>query len=144
MAFPNFKSALKPDSAVMVGLASGAVIAAIYQTSVPNMADIRTASPHNSDVEAARKRAAYKSAGLLGLIFLMTRDVNSFLIGGMMLGAIDLHVKHANAVHPATGKIAPAGGSITDAGAPSGNAEAFSLPDYSGQVGDEGMGGDAQ
>lgn len=143
MSIVSFKSALKPDSAVMVGLAEGAVIASIYQGSVPNMADIRTAAPHNTDVEAARKRAAYKSAGVLGLIFLMTRDVNSFLIGGLMLAAIDLHVKHANAVHPATGKIAAAGSSITDAvTAPAGdNSDAFALPDYGGQ-GD--LGGDDQ
>lgn len=140
MALPSFKSALKSDNAVMVGLAEGAVIAAVYQHAIPSMADVRTATPHNSDIEASRKRAALESAAILGLVFLMTRDVNSFLIGGLMLTAIDLHVKHANGVHPATGKLAP-GGSITDNSvAVSGNTEAFSLPDYGGA--DDGLGGD--
>lgn len=97
-------SILKPESSVLTGLAEGAAIVAIYTASLPNTADVRTAAPHNTDVEAARKRAAWTSGGVLGVIFLLTRDLNSFLIGGAVLAAIDFHYKHADAVSPATGK----------------------------------------
>jgi hypothetical protein len=105
----SFSSILKPNEAVLAGLSEAAAVYVIYQAALPNHADIRTADPHNNDIEAARKRAAWLSAGILGIVFLMTKDLNSFLIGGAALAGIDVLTKHANAVHPATGKMAPSG-----------------------------------
>ncbi len=102
----SLKSVLKPESSITVGLAEAAAVYVIYQSALPSHADIRSADAHNGDIEASRKRAAWKAASILGLVFLITQDVNSFLIGGAALGGIDLMVKHANAVHPATGKMA--------------------------------------
>jgi hypothetical protein len=64
---------------------------------------------------------------VLGIIFLLTRDRNSFLIGGAMLAGVDITVKHANAVHPDTGKLSDdlMGTSV----APE-LSEAYPLPDY--------------
>jgi hypothetical protein len=124
------KSVLKPDSSVMTGLAEAAAVYVIYQAALPNHADIRTAAAHNTDIEAARKRAAWKAAGLLSFVFLLTQDLNSFLIGGLALGGIDVMYKHANGVHPATGKLAAAGSAITTEGAMAGNEDAYPLPDY--------------
>lgn len=131
----SLKSVLKPESSMTVGLAEAAAVYVIYQSALPNHADIRTADAHNTDIEAARKRAAWKSASILGLVFLITQDVNSFLIGGLALSGIDLMVKHANAVHPATGKMA---GPV----APSGSAleTATPLPDYADAQPDTDMG----
>ncbi len=100
------KSVLKPDSSVTIGLAEAAAVYVIYQAALPSHTDIRSASPHDRDVEGARKAAAWKAASILGLVFLITQDVNSFLIGGAALAGIDLMAKHANAVNPATGKAA--------------------------------------
>jgi hypothetical protein len=77
----------------------------IYNNAVPTLADIRTEPPHNDDIEKARKAAAVKSAGLVGLSFLIARDLNSFMISGLALIAMDYSVKHANGTHPATGKL---------------------------------------
>jgi hypothetical protein len=126
------KTVLKPDSSVTIGLAEAAAVYVIYQAALPNHADIRSAPADDSHIEAARKRAAWKAGALLGFVFLITQDVNSFLIGGLALTGIDYLTKHANAVNPATGKIA--GSSITAAGpgdgGPAGNAQAFPMPDY--------------
>jgi len=65
------------------------------------------------------------SAGILGIIFLMTKDLNSFLIGGLALGGIDIMTKHANAVSPHTGKM------VAPAGKP-GDVNSYPMPDYSG------------
>src|SRR5258708_6496993 len=129
----SLKSVLKPDSSVMAGLAEAAAIYVIYQAALPNHADIRSAPPHNIDIESARKAAAWKSAAVLGFVFLLTQDLNSFLIGGLALGGIDYMTKHANGINPSTGKLA-AGSSITtpDSSAPAGNVTAFPLPDYGG------------
>ncbi|SRR5579871_6882797 len=129
---PGLKTVLKPDSSVMVGLAEAAAVYVIYQAALPNHADIRSAPPHNSDIESARKAAAWKSAAVLGFVFLLTRDLNSFLIGGLALGGIDYMTKHANGISPSTGKLA-AGAAITQPGpaAPAaGNATAFPMPSY--------------
>ena len=128
----SLKSVLKPESSITIGLAEAAAVYVIYQSALPTHADIRSASAHDGDIEASRKRAAWKAASILGLVFLITQDVNSFLIGGAALGGIDLMVKHANAVHPATGKMA---GSNGGPGAPGTDAVDLSvatpLPDYS-------------
>jgi hypothetical protein len=126
------KSVLKPDSSVMTGLAEAAAVYVIYQAALPNHADIRSAPPHNNDVESARKGAAWKSAAVLGFVFLLTQDLNSFLIGGLALGGIDYMTKHANGINPSTGKLAAPGSSISEpsAQAPAGNSQAFPLPDY--------------
>jgi hypothetical protein len=126
-------SAIKaPEGSITVGLAEAAAVYVIYQSALPSHIDIRAADPHNRDVEAARKAAAWKSAAVLGVVFLMTKDVNSFLIGGLALGGIDMMVKHANGVHPGTGKLAAPGAPQTQqTNAPAGdNAAAFPLPDY--------------
>lgn len=128
----TLKSILKPESSVVTGLAEAAAVIAIYQTSLPNVTDVRTAPPYNGDVEGARRRAAWKAGAILGLIFLITHDLNSFMIGGATLGVIDLHYKHANAVHPATGKV--------DGAAAPASPSDHPLPDY-GLSGDAGIEG---
>lgn len=137
------KSVLKPDSSVMVGLAEAAAVYTIYNAALPNHADIRSAPPHDATIDSARKAAAWKSASVLGFVFLLTQDVNSFLIGGLALAGIDYLTKHSNGINPATGKLTPygaPGSSITGAPMePAGsNDTAFPLADYS-DSGDEGQ-----
>lgn len=133
----TLKSVFKsPDSSVTVGLAEAAVVYVIYQNAVPNHTDIRSANPHNTDVETARKMAAWKSGAIIGLVFLMTQDINSALIGGAALAGMDLMVKHANGTDPSTGKLAGSGKGAPQPAGGAGNETAFPLPDY-GQ-GDDG------
>lgn len=114
-----------PDSATMVGLLTAAGVYLIYNQAVPNLTDVRMSTPHQNDVETERKHAAWKSAALVGVVFLVARDINSFIISGAALTGIDLMYKHANAVHPATGQLdtgtAPA--SVED-------QSSYPLPDY--------------
>ena len=128
----SLKSVLKPDSSLTVGLAEAAAVYVIYQSALPSHADIRSAPAHDKTIESSRKAAAWKSAAVLGFVFLLTQDLNSFLIGGLALGGIDYMNKHANGTNPATGKLQAApGASIMTAGpAAPDNAEAFPMPDY--------------
>ena len=89
----------------MLGLANGGVIAAIYNGAIPSIANVRVSDPSDGDIEKARKQAAWASAGVLGFMFLLTRDRNSFLIGGLVLATIDFMVKHANGFNPMTGLL---------------------------------------
>ena len=126
---------LKPPESITVGLAEAAAIYVIYQSALPNHADIRSAPAHNTDIEAARKKAAWSSAAVLGFVYLLTRDLNSFLLGGLALSGIDYLTKHANGTNPATGKLATAPGSSVqqaqDPAASGDNSSAYPMPDYS-------------
>lgn len=123
------RSILNPPASVMTGLAEGAIVVSIYQHALgAGITDLRTAQPHDTDVEAARKQAAWTSAAVLGILFLLTRDRNSFLIGGAMLAGVDLTVKHANAVHPDTGKLDD--NLLASTSVSPELSEAYPLPDY--------------
>lgn len=123
-----------PEGSITIGLAEAAAVYAIYMSALPNHADIRSADPNDATIESARKAAAWKAASLLGLVFLITHDLNSFLIGGAALGGIDYMAKHSNAVHPATNRLTGPQG-----GAPADNDVAFPLPDYTDQQPDVAM-----
>lgn len=99
-------SRLQPDSATTVGLLTAAGVYLIYNNALPRVADIRTIESQNKDVDASRRMAAYKSAALIGIVFLVARDLNSYIISGAALIGIDLMYRHADAVNPQTGKVA--------------------------------------
>jgi zinc transporter ZupT len=97
------KSLLPQNTSVMLGVANGALIVSIYDKMIPSVASVRVSQDTNDkDVEAARKHAAWASAGVLGFMYLLTRDKNSFLIGGLVLAGVDIMVKHANGYNPQT------------------------------------------
>jgi hypothetical protein len=124
----SLTSKLNPSNSVMTGLANGAIVIAIYQHSMgAGILDMRTAQPHNTDIETSRKQAAYLSAAVLSVVFLLTRDRNAAMIGGLVLAGVDLTVKHANAVSPETGKIQAEAGSVSID--PS-MAQVYPMPDY--------------
>lgn len=118
-------SRLKPDSATTVGLLTAAGVYLIYQNALPNVTDILAADPHDDTVEKARKMAAIKSAVLVGIVFVLSRDINSYMISGAALVGLDYMHKHANAVNPATNKLdsQPGGTSIAP-------ATTYPLPEY--------------
>jgi len=120
---------------VGVGIGIAAVDLLIFQMHLPPITDIRTASPTNHknpakpgnpDVESARRQAVVYCVGVNGLISLITRDWNVFLIGGIATVAMSYISAHANAINPQTGKMAgqPAslGADTVDQG--------FALQDY--------------
>jgi hypothetical protein len=128
----GLKSIIKaPENAMLVGLAEVAVIYSLYQKAVPNDTDVRAASALDRDVEAARRHAAWTSAILIGLVFLITGDINSTVIGGAGLAGIDLMTKHANGVNPNTGKLTGRETEVPD------NDVAFALPSYDDDTQDD-------
>lgn len=117
----------RTDSATVLGMATAMGVFLIYNNAVPTIADIRTEAPHNDDIEKARRAAAWKSATLVGLTFLIARDLNSFMISGAALFAMDYSVKHANGTHPATGKLDDDAVPVLGA---EGASNVYPMPDY--------------
>lgn len=125
---PKLTSVLDPSQTVAIGVGIGVVDAFIFERHLPPNADIRTAQPHNDDVDAARRQATGMCIAVNGFVSLITRDWNVFLIGGIVTVGLSYLAAHANALDPATGKMA--------GGTPSLNPEqqAYPLPDYSGDT----------
>lgn len=98
-------SILKPDGSIAIGLATGIAVWAIYDHSLPSTGVIQATDAHDVNIEAARKKAVITSAGILSVITLLTKDVNVFILGGIVLGALDFHTRHANASNPATAQL---------------------------------------
>lgn len=95
---------LKPEVSIPVALATGTLVWAIYSNATPTIADVRVAEPGNTDIESSRKLAAWTSAAAVAGISLIAKDPTPFILGGAMVITLDWWHRHANAVHPATGK----------------------------------------
>lgn len=129
-----FPSKLNESSAITVGLATAAAVYSIYSSALPNMTDIRASASHNEDVDKERKAAAVKSAAVISVVFLISRDLNAYIIGGLALVGVDYMYKHSNGVNPNTGKldVSSDGQSVAP-----GLAVAYPMPTYSAD--DEAM-----
>lgn len=104
-------SILKPDGSVALGLATGILVYAVYDRSLPPTAVIHATDAQDMNVDAARKKAAWASAGVVSIVTLLTKDVNILILGGAVLFALDFHTRHANASNPETGDlVSPAPG----------------------------------
>lgn len=98
----------------MVGVAGVAVVYGLYQLNMPNMTEVHGAKPHNESVSSSQKKAMWGSAATVGALFLLTKDATVFTLGGLMFLYEEWSYRHANAVHPMSGKVQPLGPSAQD------------------------------
>lgn len=112
------KSILRPEGSITMGIATGILVYAIYDRSLPPAATMHATKPNDINIEAGRKKATITSAGVVAAVSLLTRDANVFILGGIVLIALDIHARHANAVNPSTGELVspqttvPSGGTV--------------------------------
>jgi hypothetical protein len=104
-----FTSILKPDGSVVIGIATGILVYAVYDHSLPDTATIHATDAGDINVEASRKKAAWSSAAVLSAVTLMTKDVNVFVLGSVVLFALDMHTRHANASNPSNAELVTQG-----------------------------------
>lgn len=105
---------MKPEVSIGVGLATGAVVASVYFNALPPMVDVRVGPPQDQDVAAARKAAAWTSAGIVAGISLIAKDPTVFAVGAAAVIVFDWWYRHANAVDPRARKATVAAGSGGD------------------------------
>lgn len=102
---PTIKSVLTPQGSVTMGIATGVMVYAIFDRSLPDSATMSATPAGDVNIEAGRKKAVWTSAGVLAAVTIITRDHNVFILGGIVLIALDLHARHANYTNPDTGKL---------------------------------------
>lgn len=105
--------ALKAEISVPAALALGVAVYGIFQVNLPSVTEVRAADMDNRDVASAERAATWESAGLVSVLSLIAKDPTLFLVGGTITLALAWKYRHANAVHPMTGK---AGRGITGPG----------------------------
>jgi hypothetical protein len=116
----------RPEGGVAAGVGTAIAVYLIYNSQLPPAADVRMGPANDDHIEKSRRSAAWMSAGLLGLVFLVTRDLNAFTIGGISLGGVDYLAKHHNAINGPTGKWETSSATVSPM------ATLHPLPDYGG------------
>lgn len=125
---------LKPEVSLGVGLGTGAVVAAIYYNALPPMVDIRVGPSQNADVSAARKAAAWTSAGVVGGISLLAKDPTIFAVGAAFVIVMDWWYRHSNAVDPRSSRATALGAMKANPGAPTQEADPAEFAGYHGDL----------
>jgi hypothetical protein len=107
--------ALKAETSLTVGIATAALVWAIYQMHMPVTADVRASAPNNQAVDSQRAVSTWTAAGVVAAISLISHDPTVFVIGGAMVVALDFTHRHANAVSPSTNSVQTASQGSTTA-----------------------------
>lgn len=123
---------LKPEVSLGVGLGTVAVVASIYVNALPPLVDIRVGPTQNKDVSATRKTAAWTSAGVVGGISLLAKDLTIFCTGAAAIIVMDWWYRHANAVDPRASRATAMGAMMASPGAPTQAADPADFPGYDG------------
>jgi hypothetical protein len=97
--------ALSRETSLGVGLATGAMVYAIYQQALPTQADIRVGIRDDWDIDKTERTAAWLAAGAIGGVSLIAKDPTVFIMGGAMLIALSLWTKVSNAEDSENAKI---------------------------------------
>lgn len=108
-------SILKPEGSLTLGVAVGAMVYGVYNYSLPTTAVMQATQVQSMDIEAARRKAAITTVALVSVVSLMAKDKTIFVLGGLMVIALDIHARVANASAPGTGKVATALGGYAPA-----------------------------
>lgn len=99
--------ALKMESSIVAGLATGTLVYGIYQMALPNQADIRTLDADNADISRAERVASWTSAGVVAGVSLIAKDPTIFVIGGSIMVGLAWINRHANHVTPTLRAVLP-------------------------------------
>jgi hypothetical protein len=92
--------------AVELGVFVGLVNTVVFLHFLPPVADVKTIQPFNQDIESSERTALLATTAFTLLVAGFARSWDTFLVGGAVIVGVDFAFKHANAVHPATGKMA--------------------------------------
>jgi hypothetical protein len=107
--------ALRPETSLTVGIATAALVYAVYQMHMPTTADIRASAPNNQAVDSQRAVSTWTAAAAVSVVSLIAHDPTVFVIGGLMVIALDFTSRHANAVSPSTNSVVQASQGSTSA-----------------------------
>jgi hypothetical protein len=101
--------------AVELGVLVGVGNLLIFQHFMPPVTDVKAGPQHDGLIEGSERTALLVSVAFTTLAAGFVKSWDTFLIAGAVIVGVDFAYKHANAMHPDTGKVAlPAGAESLD------------------------------
>jgi hypothetical protein len=98
--------ALKPDAAIMSGLAVAGVVFAVHTKFTPSTADMQGLPAGTKDVDKSERQATIISVGIVSGISLLAKDPTIFVIGSIATVALAFTSRHALWTDSKTGMVA--------------------------------------
>lgn len=98
---------MKPEVSIGIGLATGALVAMIFDHAMPSLIDHRAAPEEDALAAGSNRTATITSAAVVTAVALISRDPTVFVIGGSVVVGMSLWHRHANMVNPMTGVAVP-------------------------------------
>lgn len=99
--------ALKPDAAIMSGLAVAGVVYSIHANFTPTQADIQGLPAGNKDIDQSERKATWLSIGVVSGVSLLAKDPTVFVMGSAMTIAMALFTRQATWTESRIGSIVP-------------------------------------
>jgi hypothetical protein len=109
---------LKPADSITLSLATAVGVAAIYAQAIGPVSDVHATVSGDGNINAAIKKAGWKSLLLTAAVTFMTRDLNVVYLGGSMVILEHIMYLHAEMSNPATGQISVGAAAYQPAPAP--------------------------
>lgn len=100
--------ALPKNVSIATALGTAALVGGIHAQFTPPQIDNRTTVPgtiDHADVNRTRRQATWLSAAFVGLVYLMTKDEATFIVGGVAVVGFDVLTRYNNEIFPGTGRI---------------------------------------
>jgi len=96
---------MKTEDGLLTGLAVAAVVAGIHAVGVPNVAAVRASAPGNQHLDSARKGTTLTAIIVVVGASLVAKDPTVFVIGGVVVIALDMAQRLANSTDNQSGKL---------------------------------------
>ena len=101
----SIKSVVSPENSLILGAATIAIVAGIYQLDVGPVAQVHASDAYHPSNSSGIKKAGYTSLIAVAGLAILARDPNIVILGGAGIIAFHAHYRHANMVNPGTGKM---------------------------------------
>lgn len=116
--------ASRAEISIPTGLAVGTLVYTIYNRGMPPALDMRAAPAGDPTVESVRKQNAWLAAATVAGVSLIAKDATVFIIGGVMVVALDWMTRANVWTNPISGKIEGYGSGLRLAATPRSQAAA--------------------
>lgn len=105
MPFFSTPPGYKPADSLTLSLATAVGVMVIYTGKIGPVADVQASQPGESPVNASIKKAGWESLLLVAGMTILSRDLNTTILGGAALILEHVQYLHAEMASPEDGKI---------------------------------------
>ena len=105
---------LPREKSLAIGLATIGIVWAVYQSSMPSIADARVAAPDDEHLAATERTATITAAAIVAGVAYLAQDPTVFILGESTVVLMAWWHRHANFTNPSVDSTTPASRMLTD------------------------------